>query len=64
METDKSMIAYKLDQLKVMRAYEQEPAFGGYGAHLTHSESKAKPINLDEDALQALISHYAGLLQE
>lgn|GEM_PF-4792237 len=55
--------AYKVAQLTAMRDYErkQSPA-QQYGAQLSHwSGSAGKPIQLDADALQALIDHYNRL---
>lgn len=55
---------YKLDQLRKMLAVEEGSAGtdnAGYGAHLTHwAGCEIKPINLDADALRALIAHYEG----
>ena len=55
--------AYKVKQLEAMRDYERKQAPNQqYGAHLEHwSGSAGKPINLDADALQALIDHYYRL---
>lgn len=54
--------SYKVKQLAAMRNYEreQEPS-QQYGAHLDHWSGHGKPINLDADALQALIDHYIRL---
>ena len=53
---------YKLKQLITMREYEQrQPDNQKYGAHLTHWSGKAAPINIDENALQALITYYGGM---
>lgn len=54
---------YKVEQLTSMRDYERKQAPNQqYGAHLEHwSGSAGKPINLDADALQALIGHYHRL---
>lgn len=55
--------AYKVKQLEAMRDFERKQATDQqYGAHLEHwSGSAGKPINLDADALQALIDHYYRL---
>lgn len=55
--------AYKVKQLETMRDFERNQATNQqYGAHLEHwSGSAGKPINLDADALQALIDHYYRL---
>lgn len=55
--------AYKVKQLEAMRDYERKQATNKqYGAHLEHwSGSAGNPINLDADALQALIDHYYRL---
>lgn len=55
--------AYKVKQLEAMRDFERKQATNQqYGAHLEHwSGSAGKPINLDADALQALIDHYYRL---
>lgn len=55
--------AYKVKQLEAMRDFERKQASDQqYGAHLEHwSGSAGKPINLDADALQALIDHYYRL---
>lgn len=55
--------AYKVDQLTAMRDFERKQAPDQqYGAHLSHwSGSAGKPIQLDADALQALIDHYNRL---
>lgn len=51
---------YKVNQLTAMRDFERKQAKEQqYGAHLEHwSGSAGKAINLDADALQALIDHY------
>lgn len=52
---------YKLKQLVAMRDFERrQPDNGKYGAHLTHWSGKIMPINIDENALQALINYYGG----
>ena len=50
----------KVTQLTAMRDFERKQAKDQqYGAHLEHwSGSAGKSINLDADALQALIDHY------
>lgn len=55
--------AYMVKQLEAMRDFERKQAQNQqYGAHLEHwSGSAGKPINLDADALQALIDHYYRL---
>lgn len=55
--------AYKVKQLESMRDYERKQATNQqYGAQLSHwSGSAGKPIQLDADALQALIDHYYRL---
>ena len=54
--------AYKVKQLEAMRDYERKQAANQqYGAHLEHWSGHGKPINLDADALQALIDHYYRL---
>lgn len=54
---------YKMEQLTAMRDYERKQASDQqYGAHLSHwSGIAGNPINLDADALQALIDHYTRL---
>lgn len=54
---------YKVEQLTAMRDYERKQATNQqYGAHLEHwSGSAGKSIQLDADALQALIDHYYRL---
>ena len=53
---------YKVEQLTAMRDYERKQASDQqYGAHLEHWSGHGKPINLDADALQALIDHYYRL---
>ena len=54
---------YKVEQLTAMRDFERKQSPDQqYGAHLEHwSGSAGKPINLDADALQALIDHYYRL---
>lgn len=51
---------YKVNQLTAMRDFERKQATEQqYGAHLEHwSGSAGNPINLDADALQALIDYY------
>ena len=52
---------YKVEQLRIMRNYEQrQPENEQYGAHLTHWSGAAHPINLDAEALSVLIRHYSG----
>ena len=54
--------AYKVEQLAAMRDYERKQASDQqYGANLSHWSGHGKPINLDADALQALIDHYYRL---
>ena len=55
--------AYKVAQLTSMRDYERKQTTNQqYGAQLSHwSGSAGKPIQLDADALQALIDHYNRL---
>ena len=53
---------YKIKQLITMRDCEKrQPDNEKYGAHLTHWSGKAAPINIDEDALMALINYYSGM---
>lgn len=52
-----SDIDYKIEQLKEMLAAELSPD-GGYGAHVSHWVGSIKPINIDAQALAALIAHY------
>lgn len=55
---------YKIKQLEKMLTAEKDPEHGGYGAHLTHWFGTASPIQLDAEAIRALIRHYeirAGL---
>lgn len=53
------MINYKIQQLEKMLEYEQsQPKKNKFGAHLTHWSGNAKPINIDEGALIALIKYY------
>lgn len=49
---------YKIEQLRNMLTAETSEDAGGYGAHLDHWSGRAKPINLDADALRVLISYY------
>jgi len=49
---------YKIAQLRNMLTAETSEDAGGYGAHLDHWSGRAKPINLDADALRVLISYY------
>lgn len=50
---------YKIEQLTRMLEFEKKQAENEkYGAHLTHWSGNAKPINIDEGALQALINYY------
>lgn len=53
------MDAYKVKQLKEMLAYEKDPVYGGYGAHLTYNGDAAAPIQLDAGALELLIVYYS-----
>ena len=55
--------AYKVAQLTSMRDYERKQSPDQqYGAQLSHwSGSAGKTIQLDADALQALIDHYYRL---
>ena len=55
--------AHKVKQLTAMRDYERKQATNEqYGANLNHwSGCAGKPIQLDADALQALIDHYNRL---
>ena len=53
---------YKVEQLTAMRDYERkQDSDHQYGAQLNHWSGHGKPINLDADALQALIDHYTRL---
>lgn len=53
---------YKVEQLTTMLDYERKQSPDQqYGAHLDHWSGHGKPINLDADALQALIDHYYRL---
>lgn len=54
---------YKVEQLTAMRDFERKQSPDQqYGAQLSHwSGSAGKPIQLDADALQALIDHYYRL---
>ena len=49
---------YKIEQLRNMLTAETSEDAGGYGAHLDHWSGRAKPINLDADALRVLINYY------
>lgn len=50
---------YKIEQLTRMLEFEKKQAENEkYGAHLTHWSGNAKPINIDEGALQTLINYY------
>ena len=50
---------YKIEQLTRMLEFEKKQAENEkFGAHLTHWSGNAKPINIDEEALQALINYY------
>lgn len=50
---------YKIDQLKKMLAADRrQPENEKYGATLTHWSKEAKPINIDEEAIECLIKHY------
>ena len=51
--------AHKVKQLQAMLDYERKQVTNQqYGANLNHWSGCAAPINLDADALQALIDHY------
>ena len=53
---------YNVEQLLAMRDYERQCKPGDqHGANLSHWSGHGKPINLDADALQALIDHYTRL---
>lgn len=52
---------YKIEQLRNMLTAETSEDAGGYGAHLDHWSGRAKPINLDADALRVLINYYESL---
>jgi hypothetical protein len=54
---------WKIKQLRLMLEAEQNEN-GGYGAHLTHWVGTAKPINIDERAIMALIEHYEQRMQD
>lgn len=50
---------YKIEQLTRMLEFEKKQAENEkFGAHLTHWSGNAKPINIDEGALQTLINYY------
>ena len=50
---------YKIQNLLLMlEAEENQPDGEKYGAHLTHWAGTSKPINLDSEAIMALIEHY------
>lgn len=49
---------YKIEQLNKMLEAEQHETEGGYGAHLQHWYGNSKGIQLDAEALQALVEHY------
>ena len=54
--------AHKVKQLQAMLDYERKQVTNQqYGANLNHWSGCAAPINLDADALQALIDHYYRL---
>ena len=53
------MDTYKVTQLKIMFKHETDPKTGGYGAHLSHWQGEAKPINRDAGALRLLIDYYS-----
>ena len=56
------MYEYKIQQLEKMLEYERkQPDSKQYGAHLTHWSGAAKPINIDQYAITALIEHYKAL---
>lgn len=49
---------WKAEQIKRMIEAEQNEETGGYGAHLQHWAGTAKPINIDAEALKALLKYY------
>lgn len=53
---------YKIKQLQLMLEIEKspDPEVSGYGAHLSHWHGKAKAIQLDAGAIQALINYYTA----
>ena len=52
---------YKVKQLEIMLEHElSQEEDQRYGAHVTHWCKKAKPINIDDGALQLLIKYYKG----
>lgn len=54
---------YKIRQLMAMLEAEQN-SYDKYGAYLTHWAGTAKPINIDELAILALIEHYEQRMQD
>jgi hypothetical protein len=64
---DKDMCEYKIAQLREMARVEANTEANApdraYGGHLSHATSSAKPINLDAEALQALVEHYEKRLK-
>ena len=55
---------YKIEQLRNMLTAETSEDAGGYGAHLDHWSGRAKPINLDADAIRVLINYYESCQRE
>ena len=56
---------YKIQQLTLMLSFEKKQNESQkYGAHLTHWGGSAKPINIDEGALKALIKYYESKSKE
>ena len=49
---------WKAAQIKLMIENEENEATKGYGANLNHWAGKAKPINIDIEALKVLLKYY------
>lgn len=55
---------WKIKQLKAMLLAETDEETAGYGANIQHWAGKAKPINIDAKALQALTDHYERRMKD
>lgn len=54
------MDAYKVEQLRKMLVHETAENEEHYGAHITHWQGDAKPINIDAGAIKVLIDYYSA----
>lgn len=63
--SERNAIEYKRNVINQMMLIEQgQPESERYGAHLSHWDGRAKSINLDIGALNALLGYYNNLLEE